>query len=947
MGAGTGDPYLAHMMHRLAALLLLSLFALPATVAPAGVLDPSHPGWHDARVDRGALATYLSGLELARKGQPRPSTPGPALARTTAAARRPVLVVPVLYAGDPLPAPATRAALADALGGTGEGSLAGYWRFASGGALELEVDVLPWVRLPGTLADYANVVDGRARPAGPPLLVADLLPMVRELLGPLDRYDDDGPDGIPGSGDDDGIVDHLLVLHPGDGFENGADPALSMLAHQGRALARPDDPELGARFDPYVLASWRGPLGVWCHEFGHLLGLEDLYDLDLDGARGGLGLWSLMSGGTWAGDGARPSHLDAWSRRTLGWDEGPRLATPAGGPLPAPSATGATSWELRPFGDWGREHFLVERREPRPGAVVDGALPGGGMLLLRVDPGLRRNRASEGYWVSLLQADGRDDLGDGTNTGDAGDPFGPGDAIDGSTVPSTDDRSADPSALPPRLEFGPDAGRVRYWPADRPALRLVEARFEESDGTPRVALRPGEAREWLLRFESQGPAPPAWAAVELVAADTTLTIAPGDSVGLVASGASWIPDPPVVLRDRLADNRARAVGLRLQLRSDGGERTVELGLPVQREAGLGLARALEWEARVAGSGPDSTRFVPLGLGALPVSTTFGWETRRDGGSGYGALADCRLRSPWFDPGGRTLSFWSGIESEGSIPGEFFDGATVELYRPDHGWYALGTSGPASGWIADRSGAAGHAQPALGGSHPAWGREAVALPRTVLPARVRLRFSSDATLEGPGWRVAQPATSDNTARATLSVVRDPVGTVRARASVVGDVSGFSTARFRWRRPGGTAWQVASGLLSLPAPPSTVSSQVELPAAGPVQLALFAELAGGNPPGPGSLQLGTTGYDAGERGPAGFRVLSNPVRGAASFVLPVSAEARRLRVVDLRGRLVRSIPVAGGAALVEWDLRDGGGSTVAAGNYLVLGPSGESLCITVLR
>jgi len=64
--------------------------------------------------------------------------------------------------------------------------------------------------------------------------------------------------------------------------------------------------------------------GVFCHEFGHALGLPDLYDVALasNGIEGqGLGLFSLMAAGSWGGNyssGGRPVALDAWCRRYLG-----------------------------------------------------------------------------------------------------------------------------------------------------------------------------------------------------------------------------------------------------------------------------------------------------------------------------------------------------------------------------------------------------------------------------------------------------------------------------------------------------------------------------------------------------------------------------------------------------------------------------------------------------
>jgi M6 family metalloprotease-like protein len=67
-------------------------------------------------------------------------------------------------------------------------------------------------------------------------------------------------------------------------------------------------------------------VGSMCHEYGHVLGLNDLYDIDFvpdadpasDAA--GIGDWGLMG---WGGDGWHgddgPAGMSAYSRWMLGW----------------------------------------------------------------------------------------------------------------------------------------------------------------------------------------------------------------------------------------------------------------------------------------------------------------------------------------------------------------------------------------------------------------------------------------------------------------------------------------------------------------------------------------------------------------------------------------------------------------------------------------------------
>lgn len=76
---------------------------------------------------------------------------------------------------------------------------------------------------------------------------------------------------------------------------------------------------------PYV------PNGVWVLEFGHNLGVPDLYDIANGPSNGRpiLGPWELMDKGSWNGDppGSLPAHMTAWAKIQLGFISGSMLAT--------------------------------------------------------------------------------------------------------------------------------------------------------------------------------------------------------------------------------------------------------------------------------------------------------------------------------------------------------------------------------------------------------------------------------------------------------------------------------------------------------------------------------------------------------------------------------------------------------------------------------------------
>lgn len=75
-------------------------------------------------------------------------------------------------------------------------------------------------------------------------------------------------------------------------------------------------------------------VGVVCHEFGHALGLPDLYDTvaledQIFAESQGIGSWDLMASGTWNANGFVPAEFSAWSKVFLGWIQ-PRLVESGG-----------------------------------------------------------------------------------------------------------------------------------------------------------------------------------------------------------------------------------------------------------------------------------------------------------------------------------------------------------------------------------------------------------------------------------------------------------------------------------------------------------------------------------------------------------------------------------------------------------------------------------------
>jgi M6 family metalloprotease-like protein len=266
------------------------------------------------------------------------------------------------------------------------------------------------------------------------------------------QFDNDGPDGIPNSGDDDGIVDLVWLIHPKPGAEcnvngdiwshrwyysgwTGSPITTSSPAHNGGHIL----------VDNYTIQSGVGGItgcdpryimapGTIGHETGHGLALPDLYDTSL--RTEGIGEWGLMGSGNWSQP-FSPSHMEAFSLARLGWITVVPLTTSGTYQL-GPIETGDTAFVVRPTVPNPRgEYFMLENRQA---LLADTAViakhGGGGLLIWHVDSSqyaqetLPLNYVNNGpiHGVALMEAAGDTGLyciypSPCNDRGDAGDPY--------------------------------------------------------------------------------------------------------------------------------------------------------------------------------------------------------------------------------------------------------------------------------------------------------------------------------------------------------------------------------------------------------------------------------------------------------------------------------------------------------------------------------------------
>lgn len=195
-------------------------------------------------------------------------------------------------------------------GGTG-----GYYKEISYGGATLQGDIYGWYKLPYPESHYGRDCSS------------------------IDDADCSGSDGSWQIAQDavdaakkDNInfmnYDYYVFIHSGYGEESsGVKDDVWSVTYLGGVWVRTNSKTL-TKFEvvPEVEAAGAVPEGVFTHEFGHQLGLPDLYNTN--NGRTILGPWSLMDKGLWNGDppGASPAHMEAWSKIQLGFISGSKLA---------------------------------------------------------------------------------------------------------------------------------------------------------------------------------------------------------------------------------------------------------------------------------------------------------------------------------------------------------------------------------------------------------------------------------------------------------------------------------------------------------------------------------------------------------------------------------------------------------------------------------------------
>jgi immune inhibitor A len=300
------------------------------------------------------------------------------------------------------------------------GSMRDYYKEVSHGKVDVTGTVDGWLRMPQPYIYYTNNESGtewKSYPHNAPRLAEDA---VRAALtkgvtfdASLDKFGR-------------GIITALFIIHSGRGAEvmQKSQQGGHIWSHKWQ-LKNPVDVAPGLSATIYLTVPHDCKVGVCAHELGHLaFEWQDFYDPNYDEDKmewDGTGVWDLMAGGSYNGDGARPAHPAPLHKLQHGW-------------ISASTVTGSGKITISPYtGKTGKVVKLVSPKfakkqylllESRKKVGFDFDLPGEGLLVWKVDETKEQEAPTE-PGLTLVQADGRADLDNPSdwNQGDAADPF--------------------------------------------------------------------------------------------------------------------------------------------------------------------------------------------------------------------------------------------------------------------------------------------------------------------------------------------------------------------------------------------------------------------------------------------------------------------------------------------------------------------------------------------
>ncbi|MEM3793407.1 MAG: M6 family metalloprotease domain-containing protein [Candidatus Bathyarchaeia archaeon] len=260
-----------------------------------------------------------------------------------------------------------------------------YWREVSYGTIWIEGDVTDWLKLDRSMSYYGEDFG---------MIDTNGLELVRDAISKADPWVDFSR------------YEYVVIIHAGCGQESSYNPFDIWSVHYFSIY--PPIFADGVRITSASVAPEMErdgvSLGTIAHEFGHALGLPDLYDVNYIDPGHFVDGWCVMGTGSKNGNprGSMPPHPMIWCKIKLGWVKDSNIITVRTGEYvnvtlqPSELKTSGYLAIKLPLPD-GR-YYLVEARQ---NIGFDAGLPNYGILISLID----ESRSSGNGIVRIINAD--------------------------------------------------------------------------------------------------------------------------------------------------------------------------------------------------------------------------------------------------------------------------------------------------------------------------------------------------------------------------------------------------------------------------------------------------------------------------------------------------------------------------------------------------------------
>ncbi len=258
----------------------------------------------------------------------------------------------------------------------GTGSASQYYRENSHGLFDVKYDVYGPIK-----ADHPHAFYAASDEAAAQLLAEACEKAQKQYNIDFSQYDCNN----------DGVVDNIFFFYAGYGQADSNDKSViwphSWSLDEAKLSLTLDGKKINSYACSNELRYYKDPnkliptgVGTFIHEFGHVLGMPDVYSTLYNQLVYNVDNWDLMSSGSYNNDMCTPPNLSAYEKWSLGWEKPQELTLDADSLIYLPETTSGKS--LMVTGPTKNEYFFFENRQKKG---WDTYIPGHGMLVWHID----------------------------------------------------------------------------------------------------------------------------------------------------------------------------------------------------------------------------------------------------------------------------------------------------------------------------------------------------------------------------------------------------------------------------------------------------------------------------------------------------------------------------------------------------------------------------------